>query len=136
MRVKRKCLKRSTVKYLIEYEDGYTDDIGLDLDDLKELKYNLIRLRKDQTNKSYGICYNLDHPKAYEFVRVFSWGWKKHTGNADYPVPRINERLDFFGILPDLWSGEEGELRKELLEFLIRKVKREIKRIKHWRRTT
>lgn len=68
----------------------------------------------------FGICYNASHISekldeefdAYGVVEVFSVGWPQHSGQASSPVPLK------YG-MGTKWSGRNGSLRYELLDFLI-----------------
>lgn len=78
---------------------------------------------------SMGICWNLQHwmrchgvaslvvdgkrrYDAYSVVENGAIGWPHHSGRRAYPVP-----CKFHGT-PDKWSGEQGQLRRELCLYL------------------
>lgn len=49
--------------------------------------------------------------------------WPKYSGDPKYPVPSTKESTSpqqMYIISKNLWAGEYGHLRKELLDFLIR----------------
>lgn len=55
--------------------------------------------------------------------------WPKFSGDISYPVPSTDKSLDEYHIYCEynkddrLWTGEYGDLRKELLDFLIERFK-------------
>ena len=79
--------------------------------------------------KQYGICGEFNryyHGKAAEpgkeLKRLFAL-WPKFSGCAVYPVPGSGAA---FSLQPRLWSGEYGKLRKELLNFMIEQLEKEL----------
>lgn len=86
-----------------------------------------------------GICGNLDHQLAktlgekmtdyfiledlgmstYQWVGETSQNWPKHSGCYAMPVPTPS--LEGW-VLTHKWEGEYGELRRELLQFLIEEL--------------
>lgn len=81
----------------------------------------LIRVKGGEiTDAFFGICYNADNlidnndeHDAYEVVVHYSPKWPKSTGNPDEPIP-------YKGL--NKWTGEYGQLRYELLDFLIEEL--------------
>lgn len=90
-----------------------------------------------------GICHNVDcvlwrgrtdddsYEEAWEFfnahVTEVVWPhWPKFSGAADYPIPGGK---DVYWSLPMIghWKGEQGELRRELLQFTIEQLNEEVK---------
>ena len=84
-----------------------------------------------------GICHNVDcvlwrgctdidlYEKAWEFfdgkVTENIWPhWSKFSGSAAYPIPGgVDVYWDKEG---ELWAGEQGQLRRELLQFTIEQL--------------
>lgn len=70
-----------------------------------------------------GICYNLRHRSTsrnfgfYCFVRYWSVGWEHHSGNPSFPIPRKAYRNS-----DAMWTDRAGELRYNLIDYLIKKV--------------
>jgi len=92
----------------------FTDDQKQNfLDGLKEIRDGRI------VHKFTGICSNLSDISgkyAYPFVGIYACGWGKHSGSVSYPVPRPTMGAN------DMWSGEYGRRRLELVAFLIAKL--------------
>lgn len=71
------------------------------------------------TNTYFGICYNADslidndEYDAYEVLAYYSPMWPKSTGNPATPIPYKGNNK---------WTGEYGQLRYELLDFLIEEL--------------
>jgi hypothetical protein len=80
---------------------------------------------KNGQHKPYlAICHNLTHvldEPSYHLVGKYSKSWKYYSGNYSFPVPGPNGEsgVDAFKSQWNLWTGEYGELRKELLDHLI-----------------
>lgn len=67
-----------------------------------------------------GICSNLtivSQVYSYGFVEKYSIGWPEHSGDIEYPVPRIVS-----GQYKGNWIGEYGEARLRLLDYLIEQM--------------
>ena len=93
----------------------------------------LKKLREDgPTTLQEGICENIRHvgaPNIYPMPSLWVH-WPKFSGHVAYPVPAPSDK-DQRVWLPgsyymavnagggDMWAGEYGELRKELLNWLI-----------------
>lgn len=87
-----------------------------------------------------GICHNVDnimwwgrtdrdtYSAAWEFfdseVTENIWPhWSKFSGSASYPIPGgVDAYWDKEG---ELWAGEQGQLRRELLQFTIEQLSKE-----------
>lgn len=76
----------------------------------------------------YGICFNsqelLIKAGYYSYEGVLSdlyRRWIKFSGDISYPVPdpRGGDARYVYKFTPNLWEGEYGALRYELLDFLI-----------------
>lgn len=94
----------------------------------------LVRVKDGEiTYTDVGICGNTETLLAmeygevipfntYELLEVFSIDWPKHSGGHLYPVPSPIEGehpMDAYDYTDNLWDGEYGALRYELLDFLI-----------------
>ena len=82
--------------------------------------------------KQYGICGEFNryyHGKAAEpgkeLKRLFAL-WPKFSGCAVYPVPGSGVAFSRAVSSKRLWSGEYGQLRKELLNFMIEQLEKEL----------
>ena len=82
--------------------------------------------------KRYGICGEFNryyHGKAAEpnkeLKRLFAL-WPKFSGCAVYPVPGSGAAYGRAVSSKRLWSGEYGRLRKELLNFMIEQLEKEL----------
>jgi len=73
-----------------------------------------------------GLCYEM---KRYAIdVKILALGWNKHSGDKFYPIPATSKK----GISPfteylrtmDLWSGEQGRLRRELCSYIADKLEK------------
>lgn len=74
-----------------------------------------------------GICGNLQYlsDERYwcsSYMRTLYSEWPKFSGTEEYPVPAQGmDGYDAYDFLP-LWTGDYGQLRKELLQFCIDNV--------------
>lgn len=99
---------------------------------------------EENPNLDFGICGALlflhtldsdDDQLVDEFFQWKRWAkstwsqWPKYSGYREFPVPSDTARLTperkFYGSC-DKWSGQYGQLRMELLDFLIAKMEEEI----------
>lgn len=83
-----------------------------------------------------GICGNADTLlslwcnddtifNVYNLLEVFCQGWDKHSSDSLYPVPSPIEGvapMDAYDDYDNKWTGEYGQLRYELLDFLIEEL--------------
>lgn len=79
-------------------------------------------------NIGTGLCRNLASHSMYDslLISIFS-KWEKYSGDESYPVPdsleNINRDTDShmckYGTTTNMYEGEYGKLRLELLDFLI-----------------
>lgn len=81
-----------------------------------------------------GICGNLSHgglagDEPDDVLEEAFRAWPKFSGNADYPVPSPEHGLSNEGayLFLNLWDGEYGKLRLELLDFCIEYAERRVK---------
>ena len=82
-------------------------------------------------DREAGICHslvmrNLGTPRYSKCRQLFDEiveRWPHFSGNWVYPVPGdgtpYQNPQDCFNRTPDLWEGRQGELRRDLLEFVI-----------------
>ena len=89
-----------------------------------------------------GICNNIDNLLWNTFATPSSYGdaceffdchvaarvwprWPKFSGSNAYPIPGGQ---DVYWNLPETgyWEGEQGQLRRELLEFTIEQLSKEV----------
>ena len=101
---------------------------------LEDFKSRLEKLKKSgPSNNSRGICYQVvwitgihlhaGFPTVYsvvKFVSDLSEGWPHHSGVGPYPVPKAQPRQY------DLWKGEQGRLRWDLVDYLIVQAEKKI----------
>ena len=71
-------------------------------------------------NLCLGICNNLPRHLWDEFTALVL-RWPKHSGNRNYPVPHpeLEPEEAYYGIA-NIWEGEYGDNRRELLEWAIK----------------
>lgn len=89
--------------------------MGNDLDRLIDL------LAKGPQDKTAGICYNAE--VETENYRNMVEEWEHYSGSVDYPVPHPKREIDPFVMYEyteNLWEGEYGRLRIELLKHWIK----------------
>jgi hypothetical protein len=82
----------------------------------------------DLKGRSYvGLCSNLlnqipldDHIPASMYKEVYS-AWPEFSGDVQYPVPSPLNVAPYIAYRnePNMYSGEYGEARKRLLDFII-----------------
>lgn len=81
--------------------------------------------------KTLGICgeFNLRYDGCgnirEEFRRLFRL-WPRCSGDTVYPVPGGHEAFWFAIRYGSMWSGKYGKLRKELLNFMIEQLEKEL----------
>lgn len=74
-----------------------------------------------------GICVYLNDADSAEF-KGLAMRWPKHSGNKGFPVPSTTKGrspLFDYANTEDLWAGESGKLRLELLEWCIEQLEKE-----------
>ena len=72
-------------------------------------------------NRHYHGCFD----KSEDLRRLFRL-WPKFSGCAVYPVPGSGAAFSRAVSTKRLWSGEYGKLRKELLNFMIEQLEKEL----------
>lgn len=87
-------------------------------------------------DRELGICNSLavrSNGEFYNCVCLFERiveQWPHFSGSLTYPVPGDGTDYtnpgDCFNRVENLWEGTQGELRRELLHFIIQQCKREI----------
>jgi hypothetical protein len=89
-----------------------------------------IRVKGGEINYEYGICANVDwncisgYNSDDVLVCLFPL-WDKFSGNINYPVPSTDIGYSsecLYNYKDNLWEGEYGALRYELLDFLIEEL--------------
>jgi hypothetical protein len=92
-------------------------------------------LSVEGTFNGLGICHSLTkilplelHIYSTRLVLHVAKFWTKHSGNFDYPVPSPIVTLNAVEAFESLdsWTGKYGQLRRELLDFLIETLEKEI----------
>lgn len=124
---------------LLQYHADSDYQLGKYIDDTytkEEIVLQALIIMRDGTVRraEEGICYNLTMLvpllgwEVRELVVELFKGWPKHSGNPKYPVPStyvegappaIGAAMSMYYDTTDLWVGEYGELRKELLDYTI-----------------
>lgn len=95
----------------------------LDKEYLQSVLDAFIRVKAGELDKpECGICHNatvISGRWVYTLVGYLSQGWDKYSGNRTYPVPyKVGDT--------DKWTGEYGQLRYELLDFLIEELTKKV----------
>lgn len=80
--------------------------------------------------KTHGICGEIGpHRACFDkrggLRRLFGL-WPKFSGNSTFPVPGGEEAFRLAAGTKRMWSGEYGQLRKELLNFMIEQLEKEL----------
>ena len=83
----------------------------------------------------FGICANTRYIVddgsyvAYNVIEYLSPKWPKYSGDIAYPVPSPNGKetpMYAYNYSDNLWTGEYGQLRYELLDFLIEELNKAV----------
>jgi len=80
-------------------------------------------------HRRIGICTNLkyfgelDSWVIGKLVQHYTQNWPFHSGEEDYPMPG---GADLYFLLDDKWEGEHGELRYDLLRYLIEETEKDL----------
>ena len=93
-------------------------------------------LDKGPVDPTLGICNSLSARNGRLYCRVvdllddITETWPKFSGSVVYPIPCDGTDYtcpaDCFNGTVDLWEGTQGELRHELLQFVIKQCERKI----------
>jgi len=98
----------------------------------QEVLKALVSLKEEIPNTCFGICWNTCHLLGY---RIDNWidqkvvKWSKFSGNKIWPVPHPKKGCPIVAFMrsENAWDGDYGQLRYELLDFLIEELTKEIK---------
>ena len=85
----------------------------------------LIELRDNGPfDRVLGICHNMKtSEKEMSELRSLFCSWPKYSGRLVFPVPHPKlSPAEAFSAVLDLWVGEYGDLRRELLNHLIQEL--------------
>lgn len=86
---------------------------------------------KFAASKKHGICGEVSKRGGYnpvimpELQRLFSL-WPKYSGDQTFPIPGGYVAYQSAAWSTAMWSGEYGALRKELLNFMIEQLEKEL----------
>ena len=97
---------------------------------LEDLHLELKRLQSEgpvDGESFLGICdimavrVNSYKVSVYPVLRLAAEGWPKHSGDSVYPVPGVGGCTAdaAFRYALDKWTGEYGDLRRELLDWIV-----------------
>lgn len=111
-------LKKDVLQALISIKENGADDLGAGICD------NVVEYIEES-----GVDLEDDYRKVYLVIESLSPQWSKFSGDKSYPVPAIGEGIspcgEFHGSF-NMWTGEYGALRMELLDFLIEQLTLEV----------
>jgi hypothetical protein len=105
---------------------------------IKNREYKILKRLYEIDNGDYdryqGICHNVDRAVDFyttDILKKYFVRWPKYSGHLYFPVPvpKIYKHygpLTTYCYVSNKWSGEYGELRKELLKFIINELEREL----------
>lgn len=108
---------------------------------MKEQYESIVKMCQELLDKGpvatdLGICHSLAvrNDKVYlentRLIKSIINTWPKFSGSWVYPIPCDGTDYtcahDCFNGTVDLWKGKQGELRRELLHYIIQYCKREI----------
>lgn len=110
------------------------NDLNLEVDMLDAL---LTIKTSGAFDMNAGICDNVvnlledngyHYRTIYDLIGSISSNWDKFSGNTKYPVPAVKQPTsrEEFNNSVDMWSGEYGQLRYELLDFLIEELTKKV----------
>ncbi len=105
---------------------------------MKQVLDKLVALQKKVEGDGWfdsrlGICsnskINTGDPSQMAVFHAICQKWKHYSGNPIYPVHTDNRRspIDQYLDTNNIWIGEYGKRRKELLLFVINELKRQLK---------
>ena len=108
---------------------------------MKEQYESIIRMCQELLDKgpvdpTLGICHSLrqrngqGYYKAASLLEGIVETWPKFSGSSAYPIPGdgtdCTDPSDCFNRVVDLWEGKQGELRHDLLHFIVKHCERKI----------
>ncbi len=97
----------------------------------QEVLKALVSLKEEIPDTCLGICWNVSYLVGY---RIDNWidkkviKWSKFSGSNLWPVPCPKGKSPHtaFMVAANVWTGKYGQLRYELLDFLIDELTKEI----------
>lgn len=104
--------KEKMLQTLRKVRDDYYND-GYDFDCCAGICYNVKRALYQLG--LYEVCYSTELPALFET-------WPKYSGDSRFPVPSTYKDWSAekqFNMTVNMWEGEYGELRVELLDHCI-----------------
>ena len=101
---------------------------------LKELVENQQKIKKGKVKEpETGLCsYALGDPNInYYAIKIFKT-WPKYSGEYGYPVPSLTDTVTPSQqyLNKNHYSGKVGELRFDLANFCVKKIEKDIKKLK------
>ena len=101
---------------------------------LKELVENQQKIKKGKVKEpETGLCsYALGDPNIrYYAIKIFK-AWPSYSGHSEYPVPSLvdTETPSMQYRNKSHYSGKVGELRFDLANFCVKKIEKDIKKLK------
>lgn len=106
----------------------------------------LIKLKKlvaKGKQEQVGICNQVKCSWSQLILTTYFIKWPKFSGSTVFPVPcpelsskgiaKARDRYITVKHTGDMWTGEYGELRKELLDFLIIEITKDLNRFDTFR---
>ena len=108
---------------------------------MKEQYESIVRMCQELLDKgpvapTLGICFSLSWRNGQDYFKVVSLldgiveTWPKFSGSWGYPIPcdgtGYTSPCECFNSVDYLWEGVQGELRYELLRYIIQQCERKI----------
>lgn len=101
-----------------------------------ELLEILLKIKQQVPKECKGICDNVDlfYPNELTDQLAADWlatkfcEWPLFSGDIDFPVPSLDSCSadTMYLVTENYWTGDYGELRYELLDFLIQELTKEL----------
>ena len=97
----------------------------------QEVLKALVSLKEHVPDTYVGICCNVwlvCGQDAEDWISAVAQRWVGFSGNGKYPVPHPDFTCPVaaYQLVMDNWEGEYGQLRYELLDFLIEELTKEV----------
>ena len=97
----------------------------------QEVLKALVSLKEHVPDTYVGICCNVwlvCGEDAEDWICAVAQHWAKFSGDGKHPVPHPDFTCPVaaYQLVRDNWTGEYGQLRYELLDFLIEELTKEI----------
>ena len=117
-------IERQARRVIASFPKDFVQDLGV-------LHLELKRLQSEgptEAESSSGICdimnkrVNSDTFNVYPVLQLAAEGWPKHSGDSIFPVPGVVVGCPAdaaFTYAIDMWTGEYGDLRRELLDWTV-----------------